>query len=72
MQTEDMFHPTCFTPNTAPTIRALGDLQPTTLAIMHGSSHNGDCRKALRDLADDCERRIAAADAGPTSPSHLL
>ncbi|MGH9029263.1 MAG: MBL fold metallo-hydrolase [Acidimicrobiales bacterium] len=61
MQTEDMFQPTCFTPNTAPTIRALADLQPTTLAIMHGRSYNGDCRKALLDLADDSQRRLAAA-----------
>lgn len=60
-QTEDMFRSTCLTPNTAPTIRALADLRPTTLAIMHGSSYNGDCAKALGALADDCERRMAAA-----------
>jgi hypothetical protein len=58
MQTEDMFQPTCFTPNTAPTIRKLAELQPKTLAIMHGSSYEGDCAKALLALADDCERRI--------------
>jgi flavorubredoxin len=69
MQTEDMFQPTCFTPNTAPTIRALADLQPRTLAIMHGSSHNGDCSKALLKLADDCERRMAAAGSGRASPA---
>ena len=28
-------------PHTAPTLRALGDLAPTTLAIMHGSSFRG-------------------------------
>jgi flavorubredoxin len=67
MQTEDLFQPTCFTPNTAPTIRALADLQPTTLAIMHGSSYAGDCQKALLDLADDCERRMAAGPGEPTS-----
>jgi flavorubredoxin len=61
MQAEDMFRPTCFTPNTAPTIRKLAELQPATLAIMHGSSYNGDCRKAMLALADDCERRMAAA-----------
>ncbi|HLH99404.1 MAG TPA: MBL fold metallo-hydrolase [Acidimicrobiales bacterium] len=60
-QTEDMFQSTCLTPNTAPTIRALADLRPTTLAIMHGSSYNGDCAKALADLADDYERRMVAA-----------
>jgi flavorubredoxin len=61
VQTEDMFQPTCFTPNTAPTIRKLAELQPTTLAIMHGSSYNGDCTQALVALADDCERRMAVA-----------
>ena len=41
-QAEDMFGATCLTPKTAPTIRRLADLDPTTLAIMHGSSYNGD------------------------------
>jgi flavorubredoxin len=62
-QTEDMFQPTCFTPDTAPTIRKLAELQPTTLAIMHGSSFNGNCAKALLALAGDCERRLAAVGA---------
>jgi hypothetical protein len=67
MQTEDTFQPTCFTPRTAPTIRALADLQPKSLAIMHGSSYNGDCSKALLQLAEDCERRMAAAAGEPSS-----
>ena len=64
MQTEDMFQPTCLTPNTAPTIRALADLQPATLAIMHGSSYNGDCRTVLLALADDSQRRLGVTAAG--------
>lgn len=48
---EAMFHATCLTPQTAPTLRALGDLDPTTLAVMHGSSFHGDGRKALYELA---------------------
>lgn len=56
-----MFQPTCFTPTTGPTIRKLAEMQPTTLAIMHGSSYNGDCTKELLDLADDCERRMTTA-----------
>ena len=60
-QAEDMFGSTCLTPNTAPTIRRLADLEPRTLAIMHGSSYAGDSAKALLALADDCERRLAAA-----------
>ena len=60
-QAEDMFGSTCLTPHTAPTIRRLADLKPHTLAIMHGSSYAGDSAKALLALADDYERRLAAA-----------
>ncbi len=55
---EDAFSSTCLTPNTAPAIRGLAELEPRVLAIMHGSSYNGDCSKALLGLADDYERRI--------------
>lgn len=57
---ERAFAATCLTPATAPTIRALADLQPRTLAIMHGSSFNGDCRQAILDLADVYARLHAA------------
>jgi flavorubredoxin len=60
-QTEDMFGSTCLTPSTAPTIRRLAELEPTTLAIMHGSSYNGEAGKALLALADDYEHRMAEA-----------
>ena len=60
-RTEDMFGSTCLTPSTAPTIRRLAELEPKTLAIMHGSSYNGDGVKALLALADDYERRLANA-----------
>jgi flavorubredoxin len=49
---EAMFHQTALAPHTADTLRNLGDLEPTTLAIMHGSSFQGDGRKALYQLAD--------------------
>src|SRR2546426_1575666 len=49
---------TCLTPNTAPTIRKLGNLQPRTLAVMHGSSYRGDCASALAALADDYAARM--------------
>ncbi len=58
---EDMFLATCLTPATAPTIRQLAELEPATLAIMHGSSFGGDAAKALLELADEYERRLAAA-----------
>ncbi|HUR74297.1 MAG TPA: MBL fold metallo-hydrolase [Sporichthya sp.] len=58
---ETMFAGTSLTPNTAPTIRRLADLEPRTLAIMHGSSFSGDCAGALRELADRYATRHAAA-----------
>ena len=47
--------------HTAPTIRRLAELEPKTLAIMHGSSYNGEAAKALLALADDYERRLVKA-----------
>lgn len=58
---EDMFQSTCLTPQTARSIRALAELAPARLAIMHGSSFEGDARAALHALADDYEARLAAA-----------
>ncbi|HEY7679617.1 MAG TPA: MBL fold metallo-hydrolase, partial [Terriglobia bacterium] len=39
-----------YTPLTSQNLQKLAALQPTTLAIMHGSSFRGDCVRALRDL----------------------
>jgi flavorubredoxin len=61
VQAEDMFGATCLTPQTAPTIRRLADLNPTTLAIMHGSSYNGDTGKALHAIADHYELQLERA-----------
>ena len=58
---EGMFHATCLAPHTAQTLRALGDLEPTTLAIMHGQSFQGDGRQALYDLAAGYEALMASA-----------
>ena len=60
-QAEAMFGSTCLTPNTAPTIRMLADLEPRTLAIMHGSSYEGNGRRALYDLAAGYRKLIAEA-----------
>jgi flavorubredoxin len=62
-EAEDMFASTSLTPQTGATIRQLADLAPTTLAIMHGSSFNGDAAAALRAAADDYDARVAAAEA---------
>ena len=64
MAAEDLFLATALTPATAPTIRGLADLGPSTLGLMHGPSFNGDCTGALRGLADAYERRVEAAGSG--------
>jgi flavorubredoxin len=54
---EDIFRSSSMAPHTADVMRRLGDLAPTTLAVMHGSSYAGDGGKALYDLADAYEQR---------------
>jgi flavorubredoxin len=61
MAAEDLFLSTALTPATAPTIRSLAELEPSTLALMHGPSFNGDCVAALHALADGYEQRMDVA-----------
>jgi flavorubredoxin len=58
---ERLFHATCLTPHTGQTLRALADLKPSTLAIMHGRSFQGDGKQALQRLADGYERLASAS-----------
>jgi flavorubredoxin len=58
---EDMFKASALTPNTAPTIRKLASLSPSTIAIMHGSSFRGDGAAALEALADGYAQRLLKA-----------
>jgi flavorubredoxin len=60
MMTEELFHATALAPSTPATLRRLGDLEPTTLAIMHGSCFRGDGRRVLRSAADAFATMIAA------------
>jgi hypothetical protein len=39
----------------------LADLNVSTLAQMHGPAFTGDCNSALRDLADELDKRVALA-----------
>lgn len=55
--TEDVFGYSALNPAMGATIRGLADLAPTTLALMHGPSFRGDGASALRELADDYDRR---------------
>jgi flavorubredoxin len=61
IEAEDMFGSSCLTPQTAPTIRRLAELNPTMLAIMHGSSYGGGAGDALIAIADEYERRLDLA-----------
>jgi flavorubredoxin len=57
---EDTFGYSSLAPTTIPTIQRLAELQPSTLALMHGPAHTGDGASWLRDLADSYAGRIAA------------
>lgn len=41
-----------YTPQTTATLARLSSLKPKTLAVMHGSSFNGDGEQALNDIAN--------------------
>jgi flavorubredoxin len=61
LDAEDLFGATALTANTAPTLRRLAELEPRTLALMHGPAYAGDGRQALLDLADAYDVRFAAS-----------
>ena len=61
IQAEDIFRSSSLAPASGPTVRRLADLDITTLALMHGPAFTGDCHTALLDLADDYDKRVAAA-----------
>jgi len=61
MEAEDLFTLTSLGPATAPNIRSLAELNPKTLALMHGSSFAGDGARALHALADRFDARLRAA-----------
>jgi flavorubredoxin len=66
---EDVFHQTSLGPLVPATLRRLADLNPSRLAIMHGSSYEGDAPAMLRAMADVFEQRYGcvAADV-PAQP----
>jgi flavorubredoxin len=55
MIAEEAFHATSIGQATAPTIRKLAKLRPQRLALMHGSSFEGDATDQLMRLADAYE-----------------
>lgn len=60
---EDVFRQTSLGPAVPETLRRLASLEPKTLAIMHGSSYNGDCPATLLAMADVFEQRFGCAPA---------
>jgi flavorubredoxin len=58
---EDIFRATALAPGSNATLHRLADLDIAAMALMHGPTFGGDCRAALLDLADDWDKRIAAA-----------
>lgn len=60
---EELFHQTSIGPAIPAAFRRLADLNPTTVAVMHGSSYNGDCPAMLRTLADVFEQRFGCGPA---------
>jgi flavorubredoxin len=50
--TERLFRSTGLTRTLSPVLHQLADLQPKTLAVMHGASFTGDGEAQLRGLAD--------------------
>ena len=60
---EEMFRTMTLAPATGRTLRELAALSPRTLALMHGSSFQGDGAAPLRALAEWCETQAAALAA---------
>ena len=61
MDAEAMFGFSSLSPTTGATLRKLAALEPATLALMHGSSFQGDGGAALRHLADRYDSLVRAA-----------
>lgn len=55
---EELFKQTSLGPAVPATYRRLAGLGPRRLAIMHGSSYEGDCPALLRAMADVYEQRL--------------
>ncbi len=59
LDAEGLFGASSMAPQTGAVLRRLGDLEPMTLAIMHGSSFAGDGRQALYDMAGAYDALVA-------------
>src|SRR6476619_5302214 len=57
-EAELMFRAMTMAPGTGEVLLRLADLEPTTLALMHGSSFSGDGAGALRQLTAGLDDRV--------------
>ena len=64
---EDVFHQTSLGPLVPATYRRLADLQPQRLAIMHGSSYEGDAAGLLRAMATSTSSATGCSAPRPSS-----
>ena len=60
LEAEQFGAPTALTPATAPMIRGLAELDVSSLALMHGSTFQGDCAKALIGLGNGYAQLLEA------------
>lgn len=60
---------TPYTHNTGRLLQGLADLNPATLAIMHGSSFTGNCSQALLDLGTAFREVLGPKDADEALPA---
>lgn len=68
-ESERMFRAMSLAPDTRAQLQRLAELEPRTLALMHGSSFEGDGAAALRGLAAVCDAEARARAAQPLSGS---
>jgi flavorubredoxin len=61
MEGEALFRASSLAPDTTLVMSRLAELEPRTLAVMHGSSFAGDGRKALESLAAAYDERYFAS-----------
>lgn len=73
IEAEEVFHQTSLGALVPQTYRRLADLEPKRLAIMHGSSYEGDAPAMLRVMADVYQERYGCASidlAARPLPAH--
>jgi flavorubredoxin len=64
VEAEDLFRQTSLGPAVPATYRRLAELEPARLAIMHGSSYEGDAGGLLRAMAEVYEQRYGCDAVG--------